>query len=142
MANPFDIPDISPTEAWEKLQQDPAAVVLDVRSTMEFQYVGHPIGAVHVPLKEPPGWRDDPEFVAKARAALAERAGDKPVEELSVMTICRSGKRSAVAAEALLRQGFREVYNIAEGFEGDLNEQHHRNSVNGWRFHNLPWEQT
>lgn len=142
MTNPLDIPDISPPEAWERLQQDAGAVLLDVRSTMEYQYVGHPVGAVHVPLKEPPGWRDDPEFVAKVRAALAERAGGRPVEDLPILAICRSGKRSAVAAEALLRQGFHEVYNIAEGFEGDLDEQHHRNTVNGWRFHNLPWEQT
>lgn len=135
------IKDISPAEAWQMLEQS-RAVLLDVRTTMEYQYVGHPIGAVHVPWKEPPDWEVDPQFVSKARAALAERADDEPVEEMPVLTICRSGKRSLAAAEALARQGFREVYNIGEGFEGDLDEKGHRNTVNGWRFNNLPWEQT
>lgn len=135
------IKDISPTEAWQMLEQS-RAVLLDVRTTMEYQYVGHPVGAVHVPWKEPPDWEVDPQFVSRARAALAERAGDDPVEDMPVLTICRSGKRSLAAAEALARQGFREVYNIGEGFEGDLDEKGHRNTVNGWRFNNLPWEQT
>jgi len=135
------IQDISPAEAWQMLQQE-RAVLLDVRTTMEYQYVGHPVGAVHVPWKEPPDWEVDPQFVAKARAALAEKAGDLPVEEIPVLTICRSGKRSLAAAEALARQGFREVYNIGEGFEGDLDEKSHRSTVNGWRVNNLPWEQT
>lgn len=136
------IKDIHPTEAWETLQKQPQAVLLDVRSTMEYKYVGHPIGAVHVPWKEAPDWENDPQFVAKVRAALTQRAGDSTPEDLPVMTICRSGKRSLAAAEALARQGFHEVYNIAEGFEGDLDEIGHRNTVNGWRFNNLPWEQT
>lgn len=135
------IQDISPNEAWELLQKQPQAVLLDVRSTMEYEYVGHPIGAAHIPWKEPPDWENDPQFVAKVKAALSGRAEGEP-ESLPVLTICRSGKRSLAAAEALARQGFREVYNIAEGFEGDLNEKGHRNSLNGWRFHNLPWEQT
>ncbi|MDZ7734963.1 MAG: rhodanese-like domain-containing protein [Gammaproteobacteria bacterium] len=135
------IKDISPAEAWQMLEQS-RAVLLDVRTTMEYQYVGHPVGAVLVPWKEPPDWEVDPQFVSRARAALAERAGDEPVEEMPVLTICRSGKRSLAAAEALARQGFREVYNIGEGFEGNLDEKGHRNTVNGWRFNNLPWEQT
>lgn len=135
------IEDITPPEAWQMLEES-RAVLLDVRTTMEYQYVGHPIGAVHIPWKEAPEWKTDPQFVAKVREALAGRAGDQPVEELPVLTICRSGKRSRAAAEALARQGFKTVYNIAEGFEGDLNEKGHRNTVSGWRFHNLPWEQT
>lgn len=137
----LQIKDLSPVEAWEMLQQS-RAVLLDVRTTMEYQYVGHPVGALHVPWKEAPAWENDPQFVAKVRAALGDRTPDQEPEEIPIMTICRSGKRSLAAAEALARQGFREVYNIAEGFEGDLDEKKHRNAVNGWRFHNLPWEQT
>ncbi len=142
MSQSVEIRDINPNEAWDMLQQRPEAVLLDVRTTMEYQYVGHPVGAVHVPWKEAPDWENDPQFVAKVRKALGERAEDKSPEELPVMTICRSGKRSLAAAEALMRQGFREVYNIGEGFEGDLDEKKHRSNVNGWRFNNLPWEQT
>jgi len=58
-----------------------------------------------------------------------------------VLAICRSGKRSHVAAEHLREQGFREGYNVVEGFEGDLDTRRHRSTINGWRFHNLPWEQ-
>lgn len=135
------IKDISPVEAWEMLQQS-RAVLLDVRTKMEYDYVGHPIGAVHVPWKEFPDWETDPQFVAKVHAALSDRTPDENPEEIPIMTICRSGKRSLAAAEALARQGFREVYNIGEGFEGDLDEKKHRNNKSGWRFHNLPWEQT
>lgn len=135
------IPDVSPAEAWQMLKQS-RAVLLDVRTTMEYQYVGHPVGAVHVPWKEAPDWQTDPQFVAKVKQALTGCNDEEPVEDLPVLTICRSGKRSLAAAEALAQQGFSEVYNIAEGFEGDLDENNHRNTKNGWRFHDLPWEQT
>jgi len=58
-----------------------------------------------------------------------------------VILICRSGKRSVEAGEALLAAGMHDVYTVDEGFEGDLDEHHHRSATDGWRFHNLPWEQ-
>jgi rhodanese-related sulfurtransferase len=140
--DPGQVKDISPVEAWRMLQERPGAVLLDVRTTMEYQYVGHPVGAVHVPWMEPPEWRVDAQFAAKVRAALAQHEGGPAADQRPIMTICRSGKRSRAAAEELLRQGFAEVYNIKEGFEGDLDEKRHRNTLNGWRFHNLPWEQS
>jgi len=42
----------------------------------------------------------------------------------------------------LIKNGFTSVYNVLEGFEGDKDENGHRNTINGWRFHRLPWEQT
>ena len=69
-------------------------------------------------------------------AVCDQEAGCAPV-----VLICRSGKRSHAAAELLLREGFVEVYNVAEGFEGELDEDHRRSSVGGWRFNGLPWEQ-
>ena len=137
------IKEISPLEAWDLLQASENSVVLDVRSTMEFLYVGHPIGAVNVPLKEPPAWETDPEFVVKVRRSLREvrrDAGD--VEDLTILSICRSGQRSLVAAELLEADGFRHVYNVLEGFEGVRDGENHRNTVNGWRVHGLPWEQS
>ena len=41
----------------------------------------------------------------------------------------------------LLEAGIANVYHIDEGFEGELDEQHHRSSSGGWRYHDLPWEQ-
>ena len=58
-----------------------------------------------------------------------------------VVLICRSGKRSQEAGEVLIKDGFPEVYNILEGFEGELDDDHHRSTIGGWRFHDLPWEQ-
>ena len=58
-----------------------------------------------------------------------------------ILLICRSGNRSETAGNALLEAGFEEVYNVQHGFEGELDERHHRNSVSGWRFDGLPWEQ-
>ncbi len=95
-----NIQDISPNEAWELLQKQPQAVLLDVRSTMEYEYVGHPVGATHIPWKEPPDWEDDPQFVAKVKAALSGRAEGEP-ESLPVHLPQRQafagGGRGAVA---------------------------------------------
>ena len=137
------VKEITPPEAWKILQAGENAVVLDVRSTMEYQYVGHPVDAVHVPLKEPPSWETDPEFVGKVRRSLNEVRGNvENVEDITILSICRSGQRSLVAAELLAADGFKDVYNILEGFEGVKDGENHRNTVNGWRVHKLPWEQS
>ena len=89
-----------------------------------------------------PDWTINPHFATDVRkvmlggAVCDQEAGCAPV-----VLICRSGKRSHAAAELLLREGFVEVYNVAEGFEGELDEDHRRSSVGGWRFNGLPWEQ-
>lgn len=136
------IKEVTPTQAWEMLQADPNAVLLDVRSSMEFQYVGHPINAVHIPLMEPPAWRVDPDFVNKVRTALSQSPADTGVENLPLLAICRSGHRSHNAAALLATAGFKHLYNVLEGFEGDLDGEKHRGTLNGWRFHGLPWEQS
>ena len=136
------VTEVNPKQAWDLLRQQPAAVLLDVRSRTEFDYVGHPVGAVHVPWQEYPGWAVDPEFVAKVTGRLrTERPGTAP-EQVPLLALCRSGKRSEAAAQALAQAGYQHVYNVLEGFEGDRDAQRHRGTVNGWRFHDLPWEQT
>ena len=57
------------------------------------------------------------------------------------MLICRSGNRSVDAGIALEKHGFTAVYNVLGGFEGDLDDNRHRGTENGWRFDRLPWEQ-
>jgi rhodanese-related sulfurtransferase len=108
---------------------------------MEFEYVGHPVGAIHVPLKEAPDWNTDPGFCAKVREALHQSHDTNP-EDLTILALCRSGARSKTAVELLTAAGFKSVYNVIEGFEGDRNEEKHRSEINGWRFHGLPWEQS
>lgn len=136
------IKEINPPQAWEILQDNPDAVLLDVRSRMEYDYVGHVPGAVFVPLKEPPDWRVDTHFVDKVLQALQECRPGRDPRQLTILALCRSGARSMMAAEALSGQGFNELINVAEGFEGDLDHNKHRNNINGWRFHRLPWEQS
>lgn len=137
------VKDITPPEAWEILQENPQATLFDVRTRMEFDYVGHPANAVNVPWQEAPDWSINTGFAGMIRQALITRQGsDKDVEALPVLTICRSGKRSLAAAQELVRHGFRQVYNIEQGFEGDRDGAQHRSTINGWRYHNLPWEQS
>ena len=131
------VEEVTPIKAWKMLQDEPEAILLDVRSRVEFDYVGHPVDAVNVPLQEFPDWQNDPAFTEKVIDRLGQ-AG----KAATVLTLCRSGKRSMTAAELLEQAGFKRTINIAQGFEGDMDENRHRGNLNGWRFHDLPWEQT
>ena len=55
--------------------------------------------------------------------------------------ICRSGKRTIEAANALLDAGFRLLIHVHDGFEGELDSNNHRSTLGGWRYAGLPWEQ-
>ncbi len=136
------IKEIKPPEAWEIIQANPDAVLLDVRSRMEYDYVGHVPESVFVALKEPPDWENDPDFVDKVKKALQARCPDKDSQDLTVLTLCRSGARSMMAAVELRSSGFKKVINVTEGFEGDKDENSRRSTINGWRFHGLPWLQS
>jgi rhodanese-related sulfurtransferase len=136
------IKEITPLDAWQILQSSSDAVLLDVRSRMEFDYVGHAPDAVFVPLKEPPAWESDPVFVENVKHTLQAKYPGKIPEDLTILALCRSGARSMMAAKELTASGFKNVINVSEGFEGDKDAYSHRNSVNGWRFHGLPWLQS
>lgn len=133
---------ISPKAAAEILQEDPRAVLIDIRSNMEFLFVGHPCGAIHVPWIDEPDWDINPHFVTEVRKTLLGGVAEASDQGAApIILICRSGNRSLDAGIVLIQAGLRNVYHIDEGFEGDLNEQHQRSSVGGWRYHKLPWEQ-
>lgn len=138
------VKEIPPPAAWEILRTKPGAVLIDVRSSVEFNYVGHPLDAVNIPWKEAPAWRINPDFAGTVREMLmsVQQGTNTEIESLPLLLICRSGRRSYEAAEELMRHGFSNVYNVAEGFEGDRDGEYHRNTINGWRFRNLPWEQS
>ncbi len=137
------IKEIHPKQAYEILQQQRDAVLIDVRSAMEYEYVGHPLNAVHVPIKEPPDWVTEEGFVNSVRLALQQQlAENEEILSVPLFMLCRSGKRSELAAETLIKEGFTNVYNVLEGFEGDKDDNGHRNTVNGWRFYGLPWKQS
>ena len=131
---------VPPKQAWELIQANTSSVLIDVRSDMEFLMVGHPKGAIHVSWIDEPEWTVNPNFVSEVRKVLLGRTALHE-QDAPVVLICRSGNRSADAAELLVKEGFRDVYIIDGGFEGPLNEEHHRSKVAGWRFESLPWEQ-
>lgn len=131
---------VTPPDAARILADDARAVLIDVRSRVEFDYVGHPAGAHNVVWKDYPDWVENPHFVDEVRALLAAEGGDAPDRPL--LAICRSGARSMAAAKALAAAGFSNLFNVEEGFEGDKDASGHRRSVSGWLAHGLPWEQT
>lgn len=131
---------ISPLKAWEICQQDPRALLIDVRSSMEFLFVGHPKGAIHVPWIDEPDWVINKNFVTDVRK-LALGGLNESTSDVPIILICRSGNRSDDAGKVLVESGMGRVYNIDEGFEGKLDDSHHRSTLGGWRYHDLPWEQ-
>ena len=134
--------DLTPRQAWEILQTDPSAVLIDIRSNMEFLFVGHPKGAVHVPWIDEPDWEVNPHFVTEVRQVMLGGVVCEGEDGCApVILICRSGKRSLDAGKKLRESGFRQVFHVDEGFEGELDDDHHRSSRGGWRFAGLPWEQ-
>lgn len=129
------IKSVSPIEAYDVLQNDSHSVLIDTRTLIEFSFVGHPVGAVHVPLKRPPNWENFPDFVEQVEKQLTSTS-------TAIVLMCRSGARSMEAAILLDAAGYQNLYNMDEGFEGDKDDNQHRSTLGGWRFHKLPWEQS
>jgi rhodanese-related sulfurtransferase len=125
---------LKPKEASEFLQRNPEAVLIDCRSEIEYLFVGHPSGAHHVAWNDGPEWDINPHFVGQVKKVASM---NRPV-----VVICRSGQRTIAAGMELEKAGFGDVYNVLEGFEGPLDDNHHRGTVGGWRKEGLPWEQT
>jgi rhodanese-related sulfurtransferase len=121
-----------PAEAHALMQA--GAKLVDVRTKPELHYVGRIPGASAIEWQTFPGSRPNPEFLAEL-AAIAGR-------DETVMFICRSGARSDSAAQAAMQAGYKDAYNVLEGFEGDKDAAHHRSTVSGWRKAGLPWTQS
>jgi len=136
------IKEINSTKAYLILQQSKNTILIDVRSSIEYEYVGHPINTIHIPIKEAPGWEIRDDFIDNVRSELKKNFPDiQNVLEVHIMLLCRSGKRSGQAAQMLELEGYKNITNIMDGFEGDKDSNNHRSVMNGWRFNNLPWEQ-
>ena len=140
-----DVISITPQDAWQMLQDNPKSVLVDIRSEMEYLFIGHPKGAIHIPWIDEPDWKVNPRFAAEVRKVMLGGVvydpEDSDVEAVPILLICRSGRRSLEAGKTLVKEGFTKIYNILEGFEGPLDANHHRSALGGWRFHGLPWEQ-
>jgi len=117
--------DLTPQQAYQ-LHFLQAATLVDVRTFEERQTVGYVADTAHVAWAIGPAMERNPRFIRE----LESKAGKLDV----ILFLCRSGKRSVVAAEAASRLGFKNVFNVTEGFEGELGQE------NGWRVRGLPWK--
>ena len=137
-----DVKRITPKQAMQLITDEPKSLMVDVRSHMEYLFIGHPVGAVHIPWIDEPDWKVNPHFARDVRQLiLGGISDDGSHAQVPIVLICRSGKRSYEAGELLVKEGFTNVYNIEDGFEGELDANHHRSTLGGWRYEGLPWEQ-
>lgn len=133
---------LTPEETWERLEDDPDAVLIDVRTPEEWTYVGVPdlsaLGrtCLFVPWQFFPKNTINPNFVPQVLETAKPKAQDT-----QILLICRSGVRSAYAAHALTEMGYTNCFNVQFGFEGDPDSSKHRGTVNGWKVAGLPWIQ-
>ena len=132
---------LSPQQAADILQEISSALLIDIRSNMEFLFVGHPKGALHVPWIDEPDWCVNPDFEKEIRQLMLGGICDQGESAPPIILICRSGKRSVDAGNVLLKAGFHNVCHVTEGFEGERDTDYHRSTVGGWRYRGLPWEQ-
>jgi len=134
------VENVSPGQAWQALQSDPQAQLVDVRTEAEWTFVGLPDlddagkQPVLIPWQVYPAMQVHPDFVGALR-----KAGLTP--EHRIHFLCRSGARSMAAAQAAQAAGFPQVFNVAEGFEGNPDAEGHRGVVAGWKAEGLPWRQ-
>ena len=138
---------VTAQEAFEKWKADPQKVkVLDVRTPEEYAYVGHAEMAWNIPLmfmayewdaeKNRPVMKRNSEFLARVKETLSP--------DDTILVTCRSGQRSKMACDLLAEAGFKQVYNIVDGMEGDAVMDSHRpdfgkRTINGWKNAGLPW---
>ncbi|MEL0071245.1 MAG: rhodanese-like domain-containing protein [Rhodobiaceae bacterium] len=131
---------VSPATCWQVLSADGDAILVDVRTQAEWQYVGLPdlsgLGkqTLCVEWQSYPDLQVNPAFAEQLRPHVGTATAP-------LFFICRSGVRSMAAARVMTAEGHTPCYNVAGGFEGDTDAHGHRASVNGWKFADLPWRQ-
>jgi rhodanese-related sulfurtransferase len=123
---------VPPVAAWRLFSEGKAQLV-DVRSAEERKFVGHVPNSLHVPWATGTSLTRNPRFARELEAKVSK--------DSAILLLCRSGKRSVLAAEVATKAGFTKVFNVLEGFEGEIDAQQHRGGSDGWRFQGLPWVQ-
>ena len=130
------IKSLTAAETYDELKKIKEGKILDVRTRAELSFVGR----VTYPLCSFVEWKGFPDGTINLNFA-----SDVEAQGLSrnceIFVLCRSGVRSLAAADALRAAGYKNLTNISDGFEGDLNAQGRRGTVNGWKASGLPWQQ-
>ena len=133
--------DVMPAVAWKILSERKDAVLIDVRTRAEWNFVGLPDLAgldkkpALVEWQVFPTMQPNPDFVSALSGAVADKSAP-------ILFLCRSGARSAAAAKAMTAAGYSTCLNVADGFEGPLDAQAKRGAAGGWKAEGLPWRQT
>jgi len=125
---------VTPREAYELMTADPSALLIDVRTRAEWDYVGRVPGSRLIEWNTYPAGSRNPSFLEELRAVATNR-------EAPLLFICRSGQRSDGAASAAAAIGYAKAFNVLEGFEGPRDAEGHRGTLGGWRKAGLPWVQ-
>jgi rhodanese-related sulfurtransferase len=157
--------DILSVEAYDMLNTVPDTYLIDVRTRAEYQFVGHPINAYLFPYM----FMSNALVNADSRifyrfdiknTAFVQEIGKFFKKDDNLLIISRDGIRSALAAAELVRAGYKNIYNVRDGFEGpyfpdfadkDRNKFYRqlarRNNIHGynhrrhygWQWWGLPW---
>ena len=85
---------LSPKQAWQICQENSRALLIDVRSSMEYLFVGHAVGSIHIPWIDEPDWVVNPHFVTDVRKLILGGMSGATDNSVPIILICRSGKRS------------------------------------------------
>lgn len=138
---------VTAAEAYDKWLAAPDEVkVLDVRTLEEYIYIGHAPMAWNIPLAtQTHEWDADKGYFAYLpNLNFLSLVKEVAAPTDTIMVMCRSGGRSAMAVNLLAENGFTNVYQITDGMEGDKvkdpksPDKGHR-LVNGWKNSEAPW---
>jgi rhodanese-related sulfurtransferase len=137
-------------QAYEKWKAEPDKVkLIDVRTPEEYLFVGHPTMAWKIPVAIQVYEWDSKEkkFPMKPLPDFASRCSEVAKKDDTLMLMCRSGGRSAIAVNMLAQAGFKHVYNVVDGMEGDVNADSESVAQaqplkDGWKNSGCPWTKT
>jgi len=138
---------VTSKEAYEKWKAAPEKVmILDVRTPEEFLFIGHAAMAWNIPVAaQSYVWDADKKaFPMQPLTDFVDRVRKVAKPDGVLLVTCRSGGRSAIAVNMLGRAGYKNVYNITDGVEGDVVTDPNsvfrgQRLVNGWKNSGLPW---
>ena len=131
--------ELTPPQAYEELTNNDRAVLVDCRTRAEWFYVGIPDLSI---IGKQAVLESIADETGQPNANFITRIGEIASSDTPIYVICKIGGRSANACHLLESSGYSNVCNILEGFEGSVDQQGHRSSIDGWKFHNLPWRQS
>lgn len=130
--------DLMVAEAWDLLASDPDAFLIDIRTQVEWSYVGVPdlssIGRETVFVQ----WLLSQSMSENANFQT-ELMGQGVTPDKAAIFMCRTVNRSPKAARAMTVKGYQRCYYLRDGFEGSLDDNKHRGVRDGWKAAGLPW---